>query len=362
MSENKRIFNNTIFLYVRMIFVIFLTLFSLKLLYQSLGIENFGILNLVTGFVLLFSFLSSAMRNGTQRFLNVAYASGDINKVKKTFSISFNVHLVISLILFFLAETLGIWFLNNYLNIPKNMFFEAQVIYHLAVLSLVFGIMAVPYQAILIAKEKMTLYAYLSVFEAILKFFAALLVVVVNEYLLIYYGLALFLTSVLMFVLYYIVVGRKYNIAYSLGSDIKLARDIVNFSKWNILGQISAVTSNHGNTIIFNVFFGVVANASFAISQQINALLNNLVSNLQTAFNPQIVESYVKGNVERHINLVLVASRYSLYLIVCMSIPFLISIEFILKMWLGNELPQYTLTFSKIVILVAMIESVSGSL
>ncbi|WP_180116288.1 lipopolysaccharide biosynthesis protein [Acinetobacter sp. YH12140] len=360
MNENKRIFTNTIFLYIRMVFVIILSLISIKLVYKSLGIENFGILNLVTGFVLLFSFLNNAMRNGTQRFLNVAYATGDLKEVKNTFSISFNVHVVISVVLFVLAETIGLWFLGNHLNIPKEKFFEAQVIYHLAIFSLIFTIISVPYQAMLIAKEKMTLYAYLSILDAILKFLSALILVFLTSNLLIYYGLALLFSSIIMFFCYIFLVGKRYKINYSMKNNMSLTKKIVSFSGWNILGQISSVTSNQGVTILFNIFFGVVANASFAISQQINALLNNFVSNLQMAFNPQIVESYVKGDVKRHVGLVLLASRYSLYLISLMSIPFLVSCEYILSNWLDKELPEYTLVFSKIVIFVAIIDGISG--
>lgn len=362
MNENKRIFTNTIFLYIRMIFVIILSLISIKLVYKSLGIENFGILNLVTGFILLFSFLSNAMRNGTQRFLNVAYATGDIRDVKNTFSISFNVHFAISGVLFILAETIGLWFLNHYLNIPKEKFFEAQIIYHLAIFSLIFTIISVPYQAVLIAKEKMSLYAYLSILDAILKFLSALMLIFLKNNLLTYYGLALLFSSIIMFFCYVFLVGKKYDIRYSIKNDMNLTKKIVIFSGWNILGQVASVTANQGNTIIFNIFFGIVANASFAISQQINALLNNFVSNLQTAFNPQIVESYVKGDMKRHAGLVLLASRYSLYLIVLMSIPFLVSCEYILKNWLGDKLPEYTLVFSKIVIFVAILDGMSGPL
>lgn len=360
MNENKRIFTNTIFLYIRMVFVIVLSLISIKLVYKSLGIENFGILNLVTGFVLLFSFLNNAMRNGTQRFLNVAYAAGDLEKVKNTFSISFNVHLAISIILFILAETIGFWFLSKHLNIPKESFFEAQIIYHLAVFSLIFTIISVPYQAMLIAKEKMTLYAYLSILDAILKFLSALILVFFTDNLLIYYGLALLFSSIIMLFFYVFLVGRKYETRYSMKNNMSLTRKIVNFSGWNILGQVSAVASNQGITILFNIFFGIVANASFAISQQISALLNNFVSNLQTAFNPQIVESYVKGDMERHVGLVLLASRYSLYLISLIAIPFLVSCEYILSNWLDKELPEYVFVFSKIVIFVAILDGISG--
>ncbi|WP_163120089.1 lipopolysaccharide biosynthesis protein [Acinetobacter pittii] len=364
MSENRTIFLNTIFLYFRMIVIIGISLYTVRIVYNILGIENFGLFNLIAGFILLFSFLNSAMRSGTQRYLNIAISSNNVKRINATFSVALNVHISIAFIVLIFAETVGFWFFSNKLNIPLNKVEVANFIYQCAIVTTLLSIISVPYQAIIIAKEKMNLYAYITVFEAILKLLVVFMLLGLSSKfnILEAYSILLVVVAFIIFIIYFSYVFRKFReeTKYSYIQESTLTKEIVAFSGWNLFGQIAVLSSNQGVALIYNIFLGVTINASLAISQQVTALLNNFVSNLQLAFNPQIVKSFAKNDIERHNSLVLNSSRYSLYLITIIAIPFLLYSEFILRLWLGSDLPKYVGYFSTIVVLVGILDALSG--
>lgn len=364
MSENKTILVNTVFLYFRMIVIIGITLYTVRVLYNTLGIEDYGLFNLIAGFILLFSFLNSAMRSGTQRFLNIAIASNNIMQVRNTFSVALNIHFIIALLLLIFSETIGLWFLNNYLSLPENKIHISNIVYQCAIITTIISIFSVPYQALIIAKEKMNLFAYASIFEAIAKLFIVFLVMYLTyiQNHLIIYSVLLIIVSILVFILYfiYVFINFRQETKYIGKVNKVLTKEIISFSGWNLFGQISVLSSNQGVTLIYNIFLGVTINASLAISQQVTALLNNFVSNLQLAFNPQIVKSFASKEFKRHEDLVLNSSRYSLYLITIIAIPFLFYSDYILRFWLGSDLPEYVEYFSTIVVLVAILDALSG--
>lgn len=367
MSDNKKIFTNTLFLYFRMILIIAITLYTVRLVYNVLGIEDFGLFNLVASFILLFSFLNSAMRSGTQRFINVALASKSELMIKKTFYVALKMHFFIAIFMIIFLETLGLFWVNNFLNIPEGKKEIANIVYHCAIVSVFFNVLSVPYQAMIIAKEKMNIFAYITIIDAVTKLLAIIfaLYVSINYEVLVLYSVFLVFSSLIVFILYFFLSGAKFKKGKSEerggeGDESKIKKEIIKFSGWNLFGQISVLSSNQGVMLVYNIFFGVLINASLAISQQITSLLNNFVSNLQIAFNPQVVQSYAKQDYERHVNLVLNSSKYSLYLLVVISIPFLLYSELILKLWLGGELPQYVSYFSFIVVLVAFFDALSG--
>lgn len=364
MAENKTILINTIFLYFRMIIVTGITLYTVKVLYSTLGIENFGLFNLIAGFILLFSFLNSAMRSGTQRYLNIAIASNNIEQVRNTFSVALNIHGVIALLVLIFTETVGLWFLNHYLNIPAGKTKIANIVYQCAIITTILGVLSVPYQAIVIAKEKMNLFAYISISEAIAKLLIVFLIIYFSyQYdVLIMYSFLLVFVAISVFVLYFAYTFLSFRNETKYIANIKkdLTKEIFLFSGWNLFGQISVLSSNQGVVLIYNIFLGVTINASLAISQQVTALLSTFVSNLQLAFNPQIVKSFANNDIERHSSLVLNSSRYSLYLITIIAIPFLLYSEFILQLWLGANLPKYVEYFSTVVVLVGVLDALSG--
>ncbi|QHI27677.1 lipopolysaccharide biosynthesis protein [Acinetobacter haemolyticus] len=366
MNQNKQILKNTIFLYIRMLLVIVVSLYTVKIVYNALGIEGYGLFNLIAGFLLLFSFFNTAMRSATQRYLSVAIANKELINIRNTFSIALNIHFFIAIVIFLLLETLGLWLLNNFLNISNGLIKEANIVYQCAIFSSIIMIVSVPYQAIIISKEKMNYFAYIGIFEVFLKLIAAIFISYSEDIKnsLIFYSISLFLISILVVLIYIYCSFKEFGkeVRYNFCSDKKLYKDMLDFSSWNILGQISTLSSNQGVVLIFNILIGLTINASLAISQQVKSLLSSFVSNLQLAFNPQIVKSYAENNMIRHNILVLNSSKYSLFLVSIFSLPFLIYMEYILKLWLGGVLPEAVSFFAKVVILVAIIEALSGPL
>lgn len=366
MNQNKQILKNTIFLYIRMLLVIGVSLYTVKVVYNALGIEGYGLFNLIAGFLLLFSFFNTAMRSATQRYLSMAVASKKVTHINNTFSVAINIHFSIAIIVFLLLETLGLWLINTFLNIPNELVREANIVYQCAILTTIVLIISVPYQAIIISKEKMNYFAYIGMLEVLLKLGAAICVYyskdITNS--LIFYSSSLLLIGVLITIIYIFCAIKKFGeeVKYNFILDKKIYKDMLGFSGWNVLGQISVLSSNQGVVLIFNILIGLIINASLAISQQVKSLLSSFVSNLQLAFNPQIVKSYAENNILRHNALVLNSSKYSLFLVSIMSIPFLIYTDYILSLWLNDNLPQAVSFFTKVVVVIAIIEALSGPL
>lgn len=362
MSNNKTIISNTIFLYIRMLVIIVISLYTTRIVFNTLGIENYGLFNLVASFVVLFSFLNSAMQSGTQRFLNVALSSGEASKVKATFNAALNIHLAIAFLVLIVLESFGLWYLSYQLNIPSDDVATAQIIYQFSIITTVLGIISVPYQAIVVAKERMSLFAYIGIFEAIAKLFIALAITYLGSRILIVYSGLLASVALTVFMIYFIITTKQFGAetAYQLKTDKILTKEILDFSGWNLFGQIAVISSNQGVTILYNLFLGVTINAALAIAQQVRGLVGTLANNLQMAFNPQIVQSYASGDIERHNILVLNASRYSLYLISIIAIPFLLFSDTILQLWLSKNLPVYSSYFVRVIIWVTILECISG--
>ncbi len=367
MSKNYTLLSNTLFLYLRMLVVIMIALYTTRIVFKVLGIENYGLFNLVASFVALFSFLNSAMQSGTQRFLNVALSSGQIEQVQTTFKAALNIHIGIAAIVFLALETLGLWYVQNKLNIPANKLSVAKIVFQFSIVMTIASIICVPYQAMIVANERMSLFAYISIFEAFAKLAISLMISYIGFNHLIIYSGALAGLSITVFLIYFFVVIKnftpetRYRKNLTKSDETKdLTKEILAFSSWNLLGQIAVLSANQGITILYNLFLGITVNAALAIAQQVRGLIGSLANNLQTEFNPQIVQSYARGDFDRHNELVLNASRYSLYLISIIAIPFLLFSDEILQLWLGKELPQYASFFVKGMVWVTILECLSG--
>lgn len=338
MSQNKTIFINTIFLYFRMLLILAVSLYTTRIVYNALGIENFGIFNLVAGFILLFSFLSAAMRSGIQRYINIAIPNG-IKAVNEVFSAAFSCQALVAILFIFFTQTIGLWVLNFKLNIPVEKIKIANIVFQLSIFSSLFNILVIPYQALILAKEKMSIYAYIGILEVFSKLFIAYaLFSNIKIDVLVLYSVLLFILSIVVDFIYYFYVVNSFKLEtkYKKSINIDLLKDIFLFSSWNILGQLFLIGSRQGVAVIFNIFYGIKINASIAIANQINALVFNFFSNLQTAFNPQIVQSFAKNDIERHRSLTLNASRYSLFLLLIIATPFLLFTNELLVFWLGR--------------------------
>ncbi|MGE8683690.1 MAG: hypothetical protein ACN6OV_04255 [Acinetobacter sp.] len=363
--SNKKIFFNTIFLYFRTVLLLLISLYTTRIIYNILGVKDFGIFSLIAGFIILFSFLNSAMRSGTQRYLNYALSNDKNYNVGEIFKISLKIHVVISLFIFFILETVGYWILNNKLNIPSDRMPVANIVFQSSIFISLISVWVVPYQSLILAKEEMKVYAYIGICEAFLKLILVIIISYINFFdKLAAYSFILMVNSLIMFLLYYCYVKKNYKteLHFKTKENKKVKKEMIIFSGWNIFGQLASVLNTQGISIIFNYFLGVLINASIAISNQINFIIFTFVSNLHSAFNPQIVKSFAEKNFKRHVELVINSSKYSVYLITLISLPFFIITDFVLKIWLGDILPEYVSFLCKVIVICGIFSAASGPL
>lgn len=359
--NSKRIAKNTMMLYIRMFLIMAVNLYTSRVILEALGEEGFGIYSVVGGLVVLFTFVNNAMVASTQRFLNFELGKGDIVEAQKVFSASLSIHFLIAIIFLFLAESVGLWFLNHYIVIPEYKISAANFVYQFTIISAIINIIRTPYNAVIIANEKMSFYAYISIIEVILK-----LVIVYCVYLfadaLIAYAALLSIVSIIICIGYYIYCRLNFPISiYKFEYNRERYTSIAKFSGWSLFGSVANICGQQGTNIILNMFFGVGVNAAMGIANQVNTAIYTFVSNFQTAFNPQIVKSYAANNRDYFVNLILKSSRYSFMLIFILELPILICTPHILQVWL-HEVPEYAIEFCRLMLIFSLIDAVQGPL
>lgn len=360
-QNNKRIAKNTVMLYIRMILVMLVNLYTSRVILQVLGVEDFGLYNVVGGVVVLFSFINNAMTVSIQRFLNFELGRNNIPGAQKVFSASLIIHIGIAVLFLILAETVGLWFLNKYINIPDGRETAANWVYQFTILTSLIGIIRTPYNSSIIAYEKMSAYAYISIIEVVLKLLIVFLVVVFSDRLIAYSALVA-IVAILIFGSYAIYCTAKFPICkYKYHNDRQCYLSLINFSGWSLFGAVANVGANHGIGILMNIFFGVTVNAALGIAHQVNAAIYQFVSNFQTAFNPQIVKSYAAGDKQYFFNLILNTSRYSFYLLFFLALPVFICCEEAVTIWLGN-VPEHVVSFCRLTIIFSLIDAWQGPL
>ena len=362
-SQNtKRITQNTLLLYFRMGITMLVSLYTSRVVLNTLGVEDFGIYNVVGGFVTMFGFLNSAMSSSTQRFLSFEIGKNDPIKLHRVFVMSVNIHFLIALVMLILAETLGLWFVNAKLTIPIERMNAALWVYHCSVLSMLLTVISVPYNALIIAHEKMNAFAWLSILEVTLKLIIVFLLTSFGFDKLKFYAILIFIVSIIIRLAYGVYCKSKFKEStFTFFWDKSMYKELISFAGWNLWGGIAYLIRGQGVNILLNMFFGPVVNAARGISFQINNVLNQFVSNLQTAIKPQIIKQYAAGNLTNMHYLVFQGSKYSFFLLLCISIPVLFETEIILKVWL-KTVPDYTIVFTRLVIINTLIDSISGTL
>lgn len=338
--NNKRIVKNTILLYVRSLIVMIISLYTSRVVLNALGTHDYGLYNVIGGVVSLFAFLRTSLTKSTQRFLNTEMTKQD-GRLNETFCTSLNIHVAIAIIALVLAETLGLWFLNNYIQIPEGREFAANVVYQSTVLSLVITIISVPYNAEIIAHEDMGYFAVVSIIDAILKLGIALLLAVGGWDRLIMYAYLMAGVTALNFSMFFLYCRLKYiESIYRWVYDKSMVRSMFNYTSWTIVGQAAIVGTNQGNNILMNMFHSVTANAAMGIAGQVNGAINTLTINFQTAFNPQITKSYAVKNYDNLRKLVFTTSKISYFLLITVSLPVMFNIDLLLNIWLDNVPPN----------------------
>jgi O-antigen/teichoic acid export membrane protein len=337
------------------------TLYTSRIVLAALGISDYGIYNIVGGLVAMFGFINGAMASATQRYLSFDIGAGDLDRLKKTFSVSLSIHIIIALIVILLGETLGLWYINFKMVFPKERLSAVNIVYQFSLLTLFWNIIQVPYNSLLLAREKMNIYAYVSLLEAVLKLGTAIIIIYYGNDKLILYGILTFSVSFIMRVIYQSYCRRNFaESKYKFHYDKSYFKEILNYSGWNLFGALSLVGKNQGINIVLNLFFGTVINAAYGVAMQVQAAVTQFVNSFQSALNPQIVQSYAGGNRVRSLNLIFLGAKFSFYLMQFLAIPILMNVSWILKFWLGNNVPEYTISFVSMSLVALLIDSVSG--
>lgn len=361
-ENNKRIAKNTLFLYFRMILIMGITLYTSRVILSELGVIDYGIYNLVAGVVVLFTFLNNTMTSASQRFLSVALGKNDLDYTQKVFTTCFRIHLLLSVIVLLLCETIGLWFLLYKLDIPTERLDSAIITYHIAVITTCFGVIKIPYNAAIIANEKMSFFAYTSIIDATLKLLIVFFLAWLPFDKLITYSYLLLGVNCIMVLWYYRYCKRKFSECRVYGvNDYKLIKEITTFFGWNLFGSVGDVAYKQGTSFILNIFCGVALNATMGITNQVRTAVYSFISNLQLAANPQIIKLYTIGEYEKYELLVCRISKISFYLMLLIAMPIMINVSMILKIWLVN-VPQYTDIFVFLIMIFALVDSLHGPL
>lgn len=353
-ANNKRIVKNTLFLYVRMLIILSINLYTSRIVLHILGVEDFGIYNVVGGVVTLLSFLNAALSNGSSRF--ITYEMGQKNgHVNSVFQSSFVAHLILAVIIVIFAETMGLWFVYYKLVIPAERLSAAVFAYHCSILTSIVTITQVPYTALIISHEKMGIYAYISIIEAILKLSVVYLLLVSPIDKLEFYAILLCIVQIGIAMCYRVYCVKQYpeSTLKRLKMDVKKIREIVSFSSWSLFGNAAHALNGQGLTIITNLFFSPAVVAARALSVQVNNAVMHLVQNLSTAANPQIVKLYSSGEKIASSKLMLNTARYSFMMMLIMAMPFIVVCKEILSLWLV-EVPEYTVIFVQLIMVQSL--------
>ena len=363
-ENTKRIAKNTLMLYIRMLFGMLVSLYTSRVILQALGVEDYGIYNVVGGFVAMFSILSGSLSAAISRFLTFELGRGDEIRLKSVFSTSINIHIILSVIVIILCETIGLWFLNNRMNIPFERLEAANIVYQVSVFSFAVGLLSVSYNASIISHEKMNVFAYIGILDIVIRLLIVLFIAYssFNFDHLVVYSLLLLLNSLFIQLIYYLYCRSYFReCKYRFFVDLSLLKEIFSFAGWNFIGASSAVLRDQGGNILLNLFFGPSLNAVRGISQQVNAAVNSFVGNFMVAINPQITKSYATGNNSYMMSLIFCGARYSYYMLFLLSLPILINTDYILTLWLGNY-PDHTVNFVRLVLIFSLIECISNPL
>ena len=363
MSNNKRIAKNTMFLYIRMGISMLVGLYTSRIVLQALGVEDYGIYNVVGSFIVAFTFISGPLGTATQRFLNFELGKGESGRLNKVFNLSLYTYVVLAVILFFVIEVAGIWFLKNKMQLPAERMNAAAFAFHMSVLTLLLNLIKTPFESLIIAYEKMSFYAYISIADVFLK--------LLNAFMLLYVAvdkLKLFSINILVITLivgcvtaFYCVRNfKKVRIENPRENwDFPLFKELMSFSGWSLFGSVASMTANQGLNILLNLFFGVVVNAAMGIANQVNAAVVQFVSNFQVAFRPQLVKYYAQGNIDALKSLIINTSKYSYLLLFAVVCPVCFNIDLLLKLWLKNP-PEYAAEFCIMMLIYALLETLSA--
>lgn len=358
-AGGKRIARNTALLYVRMMATMVVGLYTSRVVLNTLGVDDYGIYNVVGGVIAMFSFVNAAMSSATSRFLTFALGQGDAERLRQTFQTALTIHALIALFVLLVGETVGLWFLLCKMQIPPQRMEAAMWVYQLSVASAAVSVMSVPFNATIISHERMSAFAYISILEAALKLAVAWLLILSPFDKLKVYAVLLFLTQTAIQLVY-----MRYCRHHCKETVLRLRlcrplfREMAAFAVWGLYGNLAYVAYSQGLNILLNVFFGPAINAARGIAVQVQFVVNGFLANFQTAMNPQITKSYAAGDIGYMRRLVFVGSKFSFYLLLFIVLPVLLQAPYVLRLWLV-QVPPHTVSFLRILLLTLLLDTLS---
>ena len=353
-QREKKVAKNTIVLYLRLMVTMAISLYTSRLILNTLGVNDFGIYNVVAGFIAMFSILSDTLSTSVSRFITIAIGKDDIKTQTKVFSSSVNVLLTVALVVFILVEIFGLWFIKSKINVPIERMGVLNTVFQLAVINFSIGIFKVAFNSLIIAHEKATAFAWLAIGEAILKLVAILLLAKspvdkLVTYVLFLLFINIFITFVAMIYCRLCFKECRYNFFF----DSVLLKNMMKFTGWTLFGRGALIVSGHGVNMLLNVFFGVVVNAARGIASQVDGATRQFVYNVMMAINPQIIKSYSMGEITYMHRLIYKGAKYGCFIMLLYTIPIVCETEYILRIWLGI-IPEYTTLFARLVFLESL--------
>ena len=362
MSSGKRIAKNTLMLYFRMLLLMAISLYTSRIVLRELGVEDFGTYNIVGGIVMMFSFLNTSMAGTTQRFINVERGKGDDVSATQFFSMGINCQIIIIAVFLLLAETIGLWYLYNYVNIPSERFDIAIKVYHISVLTSCFTIFFAPYNGAIIAYEKMDIFAYMGILEAIMKLGIVYLLSLSEFDHLLLYALLTLLVTISIASLYVVICIKKIPICkYHFFWESDKFKSLMGYSVWSLLGNFANLGITYGLNLVQNFFFNVKINAAMGVATQVNGAVTRFLGGFSTAYEPQETNLIAQNNIVSATSLIYSASKLSYYLMLLLGLPIIICGEEILSLWL-TEVPDYSVPFCALMIIYTMVDATSVSL
>ena len=364
-AENtKRIAKNTLMLYVRMLFSMLVSLYTSRVVLNTLGVEDYGIYNVVGGFVAMFSLISSSLSASVSRFLTFELGRGDMERLKETFSTSLLIHLVLAGIVLVLAETVGIWFLNTQMTIPAERLYAANWVFQASILSFMFGLSSVPYNASITSHERMSAFAYIGILDVVLR----LLIVLFIAYApfqfdrLIVYSLLLVFVGMSLQCIYLWYCRKNFEeCRFRLHFNKTCWKEMNAFAGWNLIGCTAVLLKDQGVNILLNLFYGPILNAARGIAGSVNVAVCSFANNFMAALNPQITKSYALGDSEYVVSLIERGSRFSFYIIFIIALPILLETDFVLTLWL-KQYPIHSINFVRLALLLSLCDILSNTL
>lgn len=360
-ANNKRIAKNTIVLYIRTLFVMLISLYTSRVILEALGVEDYGIYQVVGGVVAMFSVISSSLSNAISRFLTFEIGHGNKERLKKIFSTSITIQLAILLIILVLSEVIGVWFMETKMQIPAERFGAARWVLHCSLLTFCVNLLSVPYNACIIAHERMSAFAYIGIFEAIMKLAISFLIMVSPIDKLIFYALLMMLLALTTRIIYGIYCNRHFEeCRVRPGFDKTIFKEMIGFSGWSFFNNTAFILNGQGVNMLMNVYFGVVVNAARGIAVQVESAVLQFVNNFTTAVNPQITKSYACGDFENMHKLVCRGAKFSYFSMLLLALPIIMEAKQILNLWLV-DVPEYAVIFVQLSLVMGLCDCIGNS-